>query len=206
MLRVTAELKKFPGKNAEVRYKERQCSLAAQRLHANLSLCRPGQVKRSAPEPLVWDGESSESNSSDAYPCPLPHGVTMTLYADDLAITVATPTHTHHLTIATAALYPPAPPTPPTLPVVPSLRLRGSGTRKGKKPAASPSRGTFDALSADEDDGTLGEPPGAAEPCPAGAEAPGSAPSAAPLSASEVTAAPTTEHGVAAARRTRYGR
>ena len=78
MLRVTAELKKFPGKNAEVRYKERQCSLAAQRLHANLSLCRPGQVKRSAPEPLVWDGESSESNSSDAYPCPLPHGVTMT--------------------------------------------------------------------------------------------------------------------------------
>ena len=206
MLRVTAELKKFPGKNAEVRYKERQCSLAAQRLHANLSLCRPGQVKRSAPEPLVWDGESSESNSSDAYPCPLPHGVTMTLYADDLAITVATPTHTHHLTIATAVLYPPAPPTPPTLPVAPSLRLRGSGTRKGKKPAASPSRGTFDALSADEDDGTLGEPPGAAEPCPAGAEAPGSAPSAAPLSASEVTAAPTTEHGVAAARRTRYGR
>ena len=94
---------------AQARNTERQCSLAAQRLHASLSLCRPGQVKRSAPEHSALDDTSSDSNSNDAYPCPLPHDVTMTLYADDLAITVATPTHTHHLTIATAAPYPPAP-------------------------------------------------------------------------------------------------
>ena len=160
----------------DAKRKEICCSLEAQRLHASLSLCRPGQVKRSAPEPSALDDTSSDSNSNDAYPCPLPHDVTMTLYADDLAISVATPTHTHHLTIATAALYPPAPPTPPTLPAVPSLRLRGSGTRKGKRPAATPTRGTFDALSADEDEGALGEPPSAAEPTPTDAGASSSHP------------------------------
>ena len=160
------------------------------------------------------DGESSDSNSIDAYSCPLPRDTTVT---DDLAFTMATPIRPHRSdtaadalnppapphrpTIVADALHPTAPPSPPTLPIVPSLRLRGSGTKKGKKPAAgTPTRGTFDALSADEDDGALGEPPSAAEPSPAGAAASSSPPpTAAPLPASVVAPTPTTEHGAAAA-------